>query len=76
MNWIILDSEALAATAFDPVKHQLYLRFRTGKMYRYFDFPPNLFEEFLAAESKGKYFSEHIREHFPYEEVRTRSAGK
>jgi hypothetical protein len=76
VTWIILDSDAFAATAYDQTKQQLYLRFRSGKIYRYFDFPLNQFDEFLAADSRGRYFSEQIRDKFAYEEVRTRSAGR
>jgi hypothetical protein len=35
-----------------------------------FGFPPDQYVELLAAESKGGYFAESIREKFPYEEVR------
>jgi hypothetical protein len=34
------------------------VRFHSGKIYRYFDFPPDLYEELLAADSKGTYFAE------------------
>jgi len=48
----------------------MYLRFRDGDIYRYFDVPVQWYEAFLAAESKGRYFSRHIRHEFRYEQVR------
>jgi hypothetical protein len=40
MNWMSVDSRALAAVAYRGGKRQLYVRFHSGKVYRYFDFPP------------------------------------
>jgi hypothetical protein len=69
MNWVLVDSRAFAAVAYRHGKRQLYVRFHSGKIYRYFDFPRHQYDELLAAESKGTYFAEHIRGKFLYEEV-------
>lgn len=69
LNWLPLDSSALKATAYLPAKRILYLEFHDGDRYRYFAFPPELFTDFLAAESKGTYFARKIRNHFDYEQV-------
>jgi hypothetical protein len=70
MNWIPVESRAFAAMAYRRGKRQLYIRFHSGKIYRYFDFPRYQYDELLAAESKGTYFAENIRGKFLYEEVR------
>ena len=64
MNWVSVDSRAFAAVAYRRGERQLCVRFHSGKIYRYFDFPPGQYEELLAAESKGTYFSENIRDKF------------
>ena len=69
MNWIPVDSRAFAAVAYRRLRRQLYVRFHSGKIYRYLDFPRHHYDELLTAESKGTYFSEHIRGKFLYEEV-------
>jgi hypothetical protein len=46
------------------------LTFHSGKTYRYFEFPAHQYDEFLAAESRGKYFRTNIRGKFRDEEVR------
>jgi hypothetical protein len=70
MRWLALESQLLSAAAYDDSKQILYLRFRnTGAVYRYFEFPPADHEAFLAAESKGRYFRFHIRDHFRYERM-------
>ena len=39
MNWQPLDSKMLAAVAYAPETGTLHLRFRSGEIYRYFNFP-------------------------------------
>ena len=69
MNWVSVDSRAFAAVGYRRGERQLYVRFHSGKIYRYFDFPPDHYDELLAADSKGSYFAENIRGKFLYEEV-------
>ena len=47
----------------------LVVRFRNGTVYRYFTVPRAILEGFLAAPSKGAYFTHHIRNAFPYTQV-------
>jgi hypothetical protein len=47
-----------------PEKSILYLRFRSGDVYRYFDFTAEQYRESLNAESRGRYFLSHIRDRF------------
>jgi len=56
MNWDPLESKLLVASAHDAGKNTLWLRFRSGDVYRYFDFPEQQYQEFLDAESRGRYF--------------------
>jgi hypothetical protein len=44
----------------------LELEFRSGAIYRYFAVPPAVFENLIAAESKGLYFNHHVRDPFRY----------
>jgi hypothetical protein len=69
MDWHPLESKLLASSAYDAGKHILYLRFRSGEVYRYFDFPQEQYREFLDAESQGRYFLSHIRNYFRYERL-------
>ena len=40
-----------------------------GAVYRYFTVPRTVYEELLAAPSKGAYFNRYIRDGFPYQQV-------
>ena len=57
VEWQAVDSGVFAFAAYRPEARQLYLRFKNGGIYRYFDCPAKVYEAFLAAESKGRYFS-------------------
>jgi hypothetical protein len=70
MDWVSVESSALAAAAYVRRAQLLYLEFRSGAIYRYFDIPFVLYDEFLAADSKGRFFSRHIRDRFAFEQVR------
>jgi hypothetical protein len=69
MDWQPLESKLLASSAYDAGKHILYLRFRSGEVYRYFEFPEEQYQEFLDAESNGRYFLSDIRDQFRYERM-------
>lgn len=70
MRWTVLESKMISAAAYEESKQILYLRFRgTGAVYRYFEFPIADYQAFLAAESRGRYFRFHIRDHFLYERM-------
>jgi hypothetical protein len=77
LNWVSVVSTVFTSAAYDEGKRQLYLKFHSGKVYRYFKFPAHQYDEFLAAESQGKYFHTHILGQFRDEEVRqTQLHGK
>lgn len=69
MTWLPLDSKMFLSTAYDAAQRILYLRFRSGDVYCYFQFSQNDYQLFLAAESKGRHFLDHIRNCFPYERL-------
>lgn len=69
MNWMPLESSVLASAAYSPGERQLYLEFRNGAVYRYFDVSPQQYGEFLAADSKGRYFDLSIRDRFECQQV-------
>jgi hypothetical protein len=63
-----LDSSVLAAAAY-AMDGTLELQFRSGAIYLYFAIPPAVFEQLIAAASKGAYFNRNIRNRFRYQRV-------
>jgi hypothetical protein len=69
MQWQLVESKMLSAVAYDGQRCTLYVRFLSGEVYRYFDVPARTFADFLAADSKGRYFLASIRDRFAYERL-------
>jgi len=53
VNWVSVDSSVFTSAAYHCDKRQLFLRFHSGKVYRYFEFPPGGYEELLAPSPKA-----------------------
>jgi KTSC domain len=69
LDWQSVESKLLAAVAYVAPRRILYLRFHSGEVYRYFTFPAEQYQEFLDADSKGRYFLSLIRNRFPYQQL-------
>jgi hypothetical protein len=62
MQRLPLDSSTLASMGYDPEHRVLELEYRkTGDIYQYFDVPPEEYEAFLKAESKGAYLNQEFK---------------
>ena len=75
VEWVPVDSGLFSSAAYRASARQLYLRFQDGKIYRFFDCPVMVYNEFLGATSQGRYFSQQIRNRFRFELVRRGSSG-
>jgi hypothetical protein len=75
MNVIAVESSTLAAIAYDNGREMLQLEFRSGRKYQYFGVPAAVCECLLRASSKGKYFNEVIRGHFPFAPIAKAQTG-
>lgn len=65
---IPVHSSLLASIAYSALA-TLDLEFRSGALYRYFTVPRALFQQLMAAESKGAFFNRNIRNRFPYKRL-------
>jgi lysyl-tRNA synthetase class 2 len=61
---IRVDSSVIAAIAYSA-EAALDIEFTSGARYRYLAVSVQLFQELLAAESKGAFFNRRIRPHHP-----------
>ncbi len=75
MNITAVESNTLAALAYDDAHQTLQLEFRSRAVYRYFGVPAEVYEALVAAPSKGKYFNRAIRGSFPFSRVSNTRAG-
>lgn len=72
-GWHILRSTMLRAVRYDEASAELLVRFEGGAIYRYFGVPPEVAEDLLdpPGGSPGRYFNEHIRDGYDFDEERT-----
>lgn len=75
-----VQSSQIAAIGHDPATNTLAIRFtrgygrdqRPGSLYHYSNVDADTFAAFLAAESKGRHFGQHIKpfaDRYPYTKV-------
>jgi len=63
----VLKSSQIAAIGYEAATKTLYIQFHPGKtssegpIYSYANVPQKLYDEFMAAESKGKWFGQHVK---------------
>jgi len=62
-----MPSTSIRRSSYDPETKILSIWFVTsGKRYDYEAVPPEVYAAFRNAFVKGRYFNEHIRDHFRY----------
>ena len=65
-----VDSSLIRSVGYDLASSVLEIEFAEhGRIYHYFDVPLSIYSELMAAESKGSYFNDHIKDLYPYQEA-------
>jgi hypothetical protein len=75
MARVDLQSTSLNAATYQHQSAFLELEFRSGVSYRYLGVPEPVYQELLSAESKGRYFNQHIRNRFTYVKIDPTRSG-
>ena len=70
MDRTAVTSSSLASIGYSPKQTTLEVEFKHGAIYRYLDVPADVFQAFLAAESKGAYFNHAVKDCYPHQRVR------
>ena len=66
-----LVSSALTDARYDAQTRDLDVWFVSGRRYRYFNVPPQVYESLIRADSKGMFFNANIRDKYVYRELPT-----
>lgn len=68
-TWLAVDSSNLKHVRWDEWG-TLSVEFHGGAVYEYLAVPRQVFDDLLAAESKGQFFKEYVKDAgFPYRRV-------
>lgn len=55
---------------YEHKSSMLQVEFIEGRVYQYQGVPQDLYEQFLAAPSYGRFFEQRIKNHFPYRRIK------
>ncbi|MGH7664494.1 MAG: KTSC domain-containing protein [Gemmatimonadaceae bacterium] len=62
-------SSSIRSIGFDRDAQVLELEFYSGGIYQYREVPESVYDEFMLAPSKGKFYQHRIKEKFDYSRV-------
>lgn len=62
-----VESSMIQAFGYDAEAQTLLVIFNSGKTYRYFRVPPNVYQELLTSPSKGGYMRDLVIDQYPYD---------
>ncbi len=62
-------SSAIRTVTYDKALRRLTVTFSSGRTYRYLDVPEAEYDAMLAAESKGAFFNDRIRDAYEFQFV-------
>lgn len=57
----VTSSAGIVKVEYDKKKLEMYVTFKTGKVYTYYDVPIEIWTAWTTAESKGSFFSRQIK---------------
>lgn len=69
MSRVTMFSSAIRTVEYDEARQHLVITLANGRTYRYLDVPPEVYQQFLAAESKGRFYNDHVRDAYIYERL-------
>lgn len=61
-----VDSSNVNEIGYDDMEGVLYVRFLNGALYYYESVPPEVWESFLYASSKGRFVHTDLKNVYPY----------
>lgn len=65
----LVSSSNIRAIGYNRRQSILQVNFHSGHGYQYFNVPQPIFEEFLQAYSKGRFFNSQIKNHYRYQQI-------
>jgi hypothetical protein len=65
-----VESSLIRSVGYDLASSVLEVEFvEGGRVYEYYDVPLSIYSDLMAAESKGSYFNDYIRDMYSYSQL-------
>ncbi len=61
-----VSSSNIASIGYDEATQTLEVEFLNNSVYQYFNVPPNIHDELMAAPSHGVYLNANVKNHYAY----------
>jgi len=71
-----VNSGQVKSIGYSEAERTLEVEFTSNAVYVYKDVPPGVYEEFMRAESKGRFFGLFVRPCYEYERLHREGCGK
>lgn len=69
VNQMVLSTE-IEWIGYEPKRSMLQVEFIAGSIYQYDNVPETVYQEFLKADSYGRFFETEIKGHYAHRKVR------
>lgn len=64
-----VESSMIYDIGYDPETETLEIGFNSGTVYQYYDVEQDVFDDFMKADSKGRYFLNNVEPFYSYARV-------
>ena len=64
-----VESTNIDYAGYDYQSGTLQVEFKSGKIYQYLEVGPDVWDEFMCADSKGRYLNQVIKKEFDFKQV-------
>lgn len=62
-------SSNISAIGYNQATETLEVEFLSGSVYQYYNVPQNIYDQLMAAGSKGRFLNAYIKNAYPYSRV-------
>lgn len=61
-----VDASQLVSVGYDNETESMYIEFKQGLVYKYFEVPVNVFNNLKNSSSPGRFFMSSVRQYYDY----------
>ena len=69
MNRQVVTSSTIVSIGYDADSQTLEIEFKNSNIYQYFDLPQYIYDDFVNADSHGKYLAQNIKGYYRYSKI-------
>jgi hypothetical protein len=65
----LITSSGLKSVGYDAIAHVLEVELQSGRISRYFDVPPSVYQALMSAPSKTQYFNDNVVAKYEHRQI-------